>query len=407
MKKKMMIVLAAALLLLTMTACSNNDDTNIPATNEDDAPNIAVSDNDKQDSETSDSMGTSDVVNPADADQTPAATGEAMFDPAAFSGKIQGCSYAGDNKMIVFTDQLHLYDTQLGKVTASTEVSMRDIVVQPYNDGYLIVGYDDDGVNAYLCSADFSKKEDLKLYGLLAEDFILSPYGVDISEDGKTLAIAGFRGLYLYDVKSGKLSTLLAVDDNAKSNNMKINTIEQLCFINQGTELAFVGLGTELPVVSNADSVHIYGTISIDGGKLTITKPASYTVSELLVGGDMLMMPQSFDRNNGTLLVMDTKTGKETFVPFSTSAEGSDGVYCSEQGNYFATAVLGSDLTIRIYETKTGSLVHTETITHSDSVYFGRIPSVTILDDPKYCIVLMGASMSDVDTVSATFNFGD
>lgn len=407
MKKKMMLVLAAALLLLTVTACSNNDDTNIPATNENNAPNILISENDTQGSETSDFTGTSDVEKSADADPIPAVTGEAMFDPAAFSGKIQGCSYAGDNKVIVFTDQLHLYDTQSGKVIASLKVAMHDIVVQPFNNGYLIVGYDDDGVNAYLCSADFSKKEDLKLYGLLSEDFILSPYGVDISEDGKTLAIAGFRGLYLYDVKSGKLSTLLAVDDDAKSNNMKISTIEQLCFINRDAELAFVGLGTQLPVTSGANDQHIYGTISIDGGKLTITKPASYTVAELLVGGDMLMMPQSFDRNNGTLLVMNTKNGKETFVPFSTSAEGSDGVYCSEQGNYFATAVLGSDLTIRIYETKTGNLVHTETITHSDSVYFNRIPRVTILDDPKYCIVLLGASMSDVDTVSATFNFGD
>lgn len=407
MKKKMMLVLAAALLLLTVTACSNNDDTNIPASNEDNAPNILISENGTQSSETSDFTGTSDVENPTDADPIPAVTGEAMFDPAAFSRKILGCSYAGDNNVIVFADELHLYDTQLGKVTASTKVSMRDIVVQPFNDGYLIIGLGDDGVNAYLCSADFSKKEDLKLYGLLSEDFILSPYGVDISEDGKMLVIAGFRGLYLYDVKSGKLSTLLAVDDNAKSNNMKISTIEQLCFINRDTELAFVGLGRQLPATNSTDDQHIYGTISIDGGRLTITKPASYTVAELLVGGDMLMMPQGFDRNNGTLLVMDTRTGKETFVPFSTSAEGSDGIYCSEQGNYFATAVLGSDLTIRIYETKTGNLVHTETITHSDSVYFNRIPRVTILDDPKYCIVLLGASMSDVDTVSVTFNFGD
>lgn len=407
MKKKMMLVLAAALLLLTVTACSNNDDTNIPASNEDNAPNILISENGTQSSETSDFTGTSDVENPTDADPIPAVTGEAMFDPAAFSGKILGCSYAGDNNVIVFADELHLYDTQLGKVTASTKVSMRDIVVQSFNDGYLIIGLGDDGVNAYLCSADFSKKEDLKLYGLLSEDFILSPYGVDISEDGKMLVIAGFRGLYLYDVKSGKLSTLLAVDDNAKSNNMKISTIEQLCFINRDTELAFVGLGRQLPATNSTDDQHIYGTISIDGGRLTITKPASYTVAELLVGGDMLMMPQGFDRNNGTLLVMDTRTGKETFVPFSTSAEGSDGIYCSEQGNYFATAVLGSDLTIRIYETKTGNLVHTETITHSDSVYFNRIPRVTILDDPKYCIVLLGASMSDVDTVSVTFNFGD
>ena len=407
MKKKMMLVLAAALLLLTVTACSNNDDTNIPASNEDNAPNILISENGTQSSETSDFTGTSDVENPTDADPIPAVTGEAMFDPAAFSRKILGCSYAGDNNVIVFADELHLYDTQLGKVTASTKVSMRDIVVQPFNDGYLIIGLGDDGVNAYLCSADFSKKEDLKLYGLLSEDFILSPYGVDISEDGKMLVIAGFRGLYLYDVKSGKLSTLLAVDDNAKSNNMKISTIEQLCFINRDTELAFVGLGRQLPATNSTDDPHIFGTISIDGGRLTITKPASYTVAELLVGGDMLMMPQGFDRNNGTLLVMDTRTGKETFVPFSTSAEGSDGIYCSEQGNYFATAVLGSDLTIRIYETKTGNLVHTETITHSDSVYFNRIPRVTILDDPKYCIVLLGASMSDVDTVSVTFNFGD
>ena len=111
MKKKMMTVLAAVLLLLTVTACSNNDDT--------------------QSSEPSDFTGTSDVENPADADPIPAVAGEATFDPAAFSGKIQGCFYAGDNKVIVFTDQLNLYDTQLGKVTAATKVSMRDIVVQP------------------------------------------------------------------------------------------------------------------------------------------------------------------------------------------------------------------------------------------------------------------------------------
>ena len=54
MKKKMMLMLAAALLLLTVTACSNNDDTNIPATNEDTAPNILISENDTQGSETSD-----------------------------------------------------------------------------------------------------------------------------------------------------------------------------------------------------------------------------------------------------------------------------------------------------------------------------------------------------------------
>ena len=158
MKKKMMLVLAAALLLLTVTACSNNDDTNIPASNEDNAPNILISENGTQSSETSDFTGTSDVENPTDADPIPAVTGEAMFDPAAFSGKILGCSYAGDNNVIVFADELHLYDTQLGKVTASTKVSMRDIVVQSFNDGYLIIGLGDDGVNAYLCSADFSKK---------------------------------------------------------------------------------------------------------------------------------------------------------------------------------------------------------------------------------------------------------
>lgn len=104
---------------------------------------------------------------------------------------------------------------------------------------------------------------------------------------------------------------------------------------------------------------------------------------------------------------LDSKTGKENQFSFSSGSEGCEGVYSSEQGNYVATAVLGENLTIRIYEVDSGSLIHTEKIENPDKTYFYRIPQIYLFDNSKTALVLLGGGIREQDTLAATFSFGE
>ena len=81
-------------------------------------------------------------------------------------------------------------------------------------------------------------------------------------------------------------------------------------------------------------------------------------------------------------------------------------MYGSEQGNYVATAVLGSNLTVRVYDVASGELVATEVIENSDSTYFYRIPRIYLLDGAKTAVVVLGGSIDELDTLVSTFEFG-
>ena len=123
-------------------------------------------------------------------------------------------------------------------------------------------------------------------------------------------------------------------------------------------------------------------------------------------GGNLLIMPQSFDQNNGTLLMLDTASNTEKTMSFSSRSEGKDGVYCSEQGKYVAASVLGENsVTINIYDTASGKSIHTETVQDGNGTYFLRIPQILILDETGTCIVLLGRGIDEVSTLITTFGF--
>ena len=62
------------------------------------------------------------------------------FKDSAFSGKVRGCYYADGSRIIVAADQLYLYDTGKGETIASADISMGDLCVQTFTDGYFVVG---------------------------------------------------------------------------------------------------------------------------------------------------------------------------------------------------------------------------------------------------------------------------
>lgn len=339
---------------------------------------------------------------------------------SAFSGKVSGCYYAGGSRIIVAADQLYLYDTGKGETIASADISMEDLCVQTFTDGYFVVGQgkaggggsngsfaasESGGINGYILNKDFAVQDTISFNGLLSDDFILQITGIAVSQDGKQVAFGGLQGLYLYDVSSRKVRTILNYSEEGTAGNMQIVTMDSLAFTANNT-LVYVGMATDTSV--GGDGVSVYGTVSTDGANFTITGKGDYKVDteEVQKGGNLLIMPQSFDKNNGTLLMLDTTSNTENTMSFSSRSEGKDGVYCSGQGKYVATAILEeSSVTINIYDTASGKSIHTETVQDSNSTYFLRVPQILILDESGTCIVVLGRGIDEVSTLITTFSF--
>ena len=342
------------------------------------------------------------------------------FKDSAFSGKVSGCYYADGNRIIVAADQLYLYDMGKGETIASADISMENLYVQTFTDGYFAVGQgkaggggsngsfatsESDGINGYILNKDFAVQDTISFSGLLSDDFILQITGIAISQDGKQVAFGGLQGLYLYDVSSRKVRTILNYSEEGTAGNMQIATMDSLTFTGNNT-LVYVGMATDTSV--GGDGVSVYGTVSTDSANFTITKKGDYKIDteEVQKGGNLLIMPQSFDENNGTLLMLDTISNTENTMSFSSRSEGKDGVYCSGQGKYVATAILEeSSVTINIYDTASGKNIHTETVQDSNSTYFQRVPQILILDESGTCIVVLGRGIDEVNTLITTFGF--
>ena len=324
-----------------------------------------------------------------------------------FSGKVSGCYYAGGSRIIVAADKLYLCDTGKGETIASADISMEDLCVQTFTDGYFVVGQGqaDGGINGYILNKDFAIQDTISFSGLLSDDFIVQITGIAVSQDGKQVAFGGLQGLYLYDISSRKVRTILNYSEEGTAGNMQIATMDSLTFTGNNT-LVYVGMATEPSI--GGDGVSVYGTVSTDSANLTITKKGDYKVDteEVQKGGNLLIMPQSFDKNNGTLLMLDTISNTENTMSFSSRSEGKDGVYCSGQGKYVATAILEeSSVTINIYDTASGKSIHTETVQDSNSTYFLRVPQILILDESGTCIVVLGRGIDEVSTLITTFGF--
>ena len=339
---------------------------------------------------------------------------------SAFSGKVSGCYYAGGSRIIVAADKLYLYDMGKGETIASADISMEDLCVQTFTDGYFVVGQgkaggggsngsfaasESGGINGYILNKDFAVQDTISFSGLLSDDFIVQITGIAVSQDGKQVAFGGLQGLYLYDISSRKVRTILNYSEEGTAGNMQIVTMDSLTFTGNNT-LVYVGMATDTSI--GGEGVSVYGTVSTDSANLTITKKGDYKVDteEVQKGGNLLIMPQSFDKNNGTLLMLDTISNTEKTMSFSSRSEGKDGVYCSGQGKYVATAILKKNsVTINIYDTASGKKIHTETVQDSNSTYFMRIPQILILDESGTCIVVLGRGIDEVSTLITTFSF--
>ena len=327
------------------------------------------------------------------------------FDPALFGGKLQSCAYAGNGTLLVLADKLYLYDTGTSSVLATAEAPLGDFEAQAIDGGYVLSGMGDNGMMAYIYDSSLSLNKEIAVNELLQGDVVFSESGgVAASTDGKKLAFAAMGGLYLYDLESGSLTTLLDMAQNAGTASISISMLNGAAFAQDNSQIVFYGSGNSIPALEEGFS--IYGSIAVDGSGLMLTKPSDYEMEEMQSSVSRLFFQQAFTQADGTLLWIDRATGSANTLSFSASGEGKDGVYGSEQGNYVATAVLDGSLTVRVYDVASGALVATEVIENSDHTYFNRIPRIYLLDGAKTAVVVLGGSISEIDTLVSTFEFG-
>lgn len=418
MKTKWMCMILMLALALHLSACGNRQENG--NSSENGAINIEPQSEENDLSEnTGNESSNINVINLQDNGTDKNIMAVSTVKDSAFSGKVSGCYYAGGSRIIVAADQLYLYDTGKGKTIASADISMEDLCVQTFTDGYFVVGQgkagggsngsfatsESGGINGYILNKDFAIQDTISFSGLLSDDFIVQITGIAVSQDGKQVAFGGLQGLYLYDISSRKVRTILNYSEEGTAGNMQIVTMDSLTFTGNNT-LVYVGMATDTSI--GGEGVSVYGTVSTDSANLTITKKGDYKVDteEVQKGGNLLIMPQSFDKNNGTLLMLDTISNTEKTMSFSSRSEGKDGVYCSGQGKYVATAILKKNsVTINIYDTASGKKIHTETVQDSNSTYFMRIPQILILDESGTCIVVLGRGIDEVSTLITTFSF--
>ncbi len=417
MKTKWMCMILMLALALNLSACGNRQENG--NSSEYGAINMDPQSEENDLSEnTGNESSNINVINLQDNGTDKNIMAVSMVKDSAFSGKVSGCYYAGGSRIIVAADKLYLCDTGKGETIASADISMEDLCVQTFTDGYFVVGQgkaggsngsfaasESGGINGYILNKDFAIQDTISFSGLLSDDFIVQITGIAVSQDGKQVAFGGLQGLYLYDISSRKVRTILNYSEKGTVGNMQIVTMDSLTF-NGNNTLVYVGMATDTSI--GGDGVSVYGTVSTDSANLTITKKGDYKVDteEVQKGGNLLIMPQSFDKNNGTLLMLDTISNTEKTMSFSSRSEGKDGVYCSGQGKYVATAILKKNsVTINIYDTTSGKKIHTETVQDSNSTYFMRIPQILILDESGTCIVVLGRGIDEVSTLITTFSF--
>ena len=388
--KKTFCMTLALLFTLTLAACGKTD-----------SPAPAVSGNAPSD--------TSVVAVPPSGGQQNQPISQAgtscTFDPALFGGKLQSCAYAGNGTLFVLADKLYLYDTGTSTVLATAEAPLSEAI----DGGYVLSGMGDSGMMAYIYDSSLSLNKEIAVDELLQGDLVVSETGgVAASTDGKKLAFAALGGLYLYDLESGSLTTLLDMAQDAGTASIRISMLNGAAFAQDNSQIVFFGSGSSIPAADGEEDLSIYGSIAVDGSGLKLTtKPSGYDMEEMQSSASRLFFPQTFTQADGTLLWVDRATGSANTLSFSASGEGKDGVYGSEQGNYVATAVLGSNLTVRVYDVASGALVATEVIENSDPTYFNRIPRIYLLDGAKTAVVVLGGSIIEVDTLVSTFTFGE
>lgn len=340
------------------------------------------------------------------------------IDTSKIQGKIKNLYYIDKNKVLIQANKLYLFDLSTSKILHQADkanfmeeeyhvidngIAAVGIVNSSDSEGAMNSG--SSGISCIIYDKDLKKLTEIGSDELIGKnEFINSTQLVAVSRDGQKLAFASNAGLFLYDIKDKTKTTLVnLIDDNSKK-RMGLAQFEQIAFVKDDHLISFKSQSFDIPAVEGKPSFDTYGTINIDGTDLSVKRNTDYSVKQMLAYNTFLFLAEDFTVPSGKLMVYDLSSDKSKILKTTTKKE-SGSVYGSEKGQYFATSIVNKDnVTVRIYDTQSGSLLMEEPIV-KDNVYMEREPEVRIIDSMRMCIVLLGNRQKDITTQYLIFNF--
>lgn len=313
------------------------------------------------------------------------------IDISSFSGGVEKLFYAADGKLLVYADNLYLYDTVTGSVISEYSFDggrLSEMTCTPLPNGYAVIGYrrPDKGISSGLISSTDSGYEticyvfdpSLHLLNSFSLQHLL-PTESDIitakaSPDGDHIAFSDVNNLYLYSISNNSVSTIVS-----DTGNSEIGIINEIAFTQHGSRIVFLG--------------DICGSIMLSGSDLVSVDPQGYALGDSMIAYDeIIWFPQDFTKASGKLLMLDGNFQNSNIVDFAKGDTGKDGVYGSEKGQYLASATLmAQGVRVNVYDASTMELISSQEFTNTDSSYFARIPrAICLMDDARAGVVLCG-----------------
>lgn len=349
------------------------------------------------------------------------------LDTNDFSGKITEVFYGNNNSLLIATDKnvLYLYDADNGKIKAKTEIqnveSNQGVDMRKIHGGYAMVS---EITNTKSASGLSNFSSENKWLVIIYDEMLNEKKTVDVSkiiengedifnseriavsDNGNNISVSTDGGLYEYDIQQKRKRKIVDFTKSITYNGLSIDEMEFLSYMKQDKKLVFLAGSVKEPAEEGEESIPAYGTVSLSDGKIEFTRRESYCPEGIEVRNNLIFMPEQFEKAQGKLLTVNIGDGKEKLISFSSVKEGKDGVYCSDNGRYFATAELeDTRLRVRIYDMANGKLIKAQDITDKERLYFARVPRIYMLDDLKTCVVIMGAGINEVKTKAEIFNY--
>lgn len=341
-------------------------------------------------------------VTPVDASRT---------DWSGIQGKIRGIHSVGNSKVLILADQLNLYDIASGENITAPMEALEAVYCRcwAFDSGYAVAGFpagsEDEGdiapqLRVILYDTSLKKTSELDWTKLLDEgDEIMTERALDFSSDGSRIAYASWSGLYLYDLRQQKRSTLLDLTAEDRASIAGIAGVEEVGFTNGDQSVAFRATSLDVPAVPGQKSFDTIGMIHTDGSGFTNEKIDGYAAKNLTTYNSRLLIAEDFVTATGRIMVVDGKSGERSIFTLSNSKEGGN-IYGSDTGSYFASSLRAQGgWTVRVYDTETGKQLEEQFVSNNGKEEYGyNDPILCVLDEARACIVYMGRRQTQVPT---------
>ncbi len=340
-----------------------------------------------------------------------------QVDWSKVQGKIRDIYPAGGSEVLIFADQITLYDLAAGKTVATaSKEALSGVRCWILDNGFAIAGEKDDQgagnssgfatggsgpqFRVIFYDASLKNRSELDLSKLLGDkDILVDTNAIAVSPDGRRIACATMRGLYLYDRQSDQRTALIDFTPEDNKKRCGISLVEQVGFTNDGRSIAFKAQSFDVPAVIDKPSFDTIGTINTDGTGLSNQKIEGYTVKELSAYASRLLVAEDFTTADGRVMVMESKSGDQKIYDLTDKKEGGN-ICGSDTGRYFASSVATkTGWMVRIYDAETGKLIKEQSISIDGQELYGtNDPAVCVLDETRTCFVLLGNKHDSVDT---------